>query len=687
MDVESLLGNAIGSFLGAKLGGLIYSPQTQAGEIGSAIGSAVGAFAAGSAAIGASATEALVAPIVNAVADTLGEDAGFLAYTVLPPGVGALVGFLLGALIGDLFGSKPKIPTASAQTVLAIPSASYQLGAQSSSNGGDLTTPVEMATLARDTLNGILQQITGVHGGTVQNTSSPTQAYGYDGSGLYVMLGANASKTYVSTADQAVDKGVLWALPQTQVIGGDIFLKRAVANTTAYSDVTTLMGNLQVASDYEFYVNNRALIDSEITAAYATLSSDQMSFYDNNKALVDQVDSQGVSSLNSSQQQTYNANAGEIGTIITALQAQSVANPWIITLQRASEIGLQYFAPSDFYGGLKGFLSSLVVGSPNPAFENFYAYWNGSTVAVDDQALPAVGPFSVLWQSPAGGNTAWIDASAVQLNLGGSLSSGSDFVWDTYMSSAVSINDTTAGNDILIGTNYNDNIQASGGGSVWLDGQGGDDYLSANGGAAVLLGGAGNDTLDAGSQSSGTYYLSGGAGNDTLTAHTGFATFVGGTGNDRETGASGKNAFIVDPSLQNGNASVSTLSISGTGGVNTLSFERFSSGVYLDLRNDDLTNPSQGGQQVATDTFQTFNGALTFSDIQNITGGSGNDWICTTAGMNSTLIGGAGDDTLHGWGGNDSRQPTLDLTPTLAAAAATSRPPAAQAPALVYAGA
>ena len=666
LNLNGALENSIGSFLGAKLGSLIYSPQTQAGEIAGSIGASLGALASTTGAslgILSAGLDVITDAVVDATAELSDALADAVFNTVLP-GVGALIGFVLGGLIGDLFGSKPKIPTASAQTVLAIPSASYQLGAQTSTNGGDLSTPIAMATLARDTLNGILQQITGVNGGTVQNLSSPTQAYGYDGTGLYVMLGVNASKTYVSTADQAVDKGVLWALPQTQVIGGDIFLKRAIDDTAAAPDVTTLMGNLQVASDYEFYCNNRALINAEITAAYATLTSSQMSFYNTNKALVDQVDSQGVASLNASQQQTYNANASTIGTIITALQAQSVANPWIITLQRADELGLDKFQTSDFYGGLKGFVDSF--SSNKGVYENISLGWDGGGLYVQDVYANIFN----LPQANSNGSSVYIanflsTMSYTGLGQGQTVTNGNDF--EIGASSGQTIdswnnNVPRGGNDIFIGESGNDWI-ATGTGSSWVDAGAGDDYLAAPAGNAVLLGGAGNDTIEVGASSNpapGTYYLSGGSGNDTLIAHAGLATFVGGTGTDTETGGSGKNTYLVDPSDMTASSSSSTLVISGSGNYNTLSFARVTANVYVDLRSDDTNHsfgngsPQAGMQQVSTDTFVIPYTTVTISDIQSLTGGSGNDWFCNTAAMTSTLSGGAGNDDLNGWGVNNT---------------------------------
>ncbi len=139
-------------------------------------------------------------------------------------------GFILGALIGNLFGrKKPRIPTANAEVVLQIPNAEYALGTVSQANGGNIDLVRAMGEAARDTLNGLISVVTyGDENAKVSNTFSPTQVYGHTASQLWVKLGgASAAAQNVTSADEAVDKGVLWALPATQIIGGDMLAKRA----------------------------------------------------------------------------------------------------------------------------------------------------------------------------------------------------------------------------------------------------------------------------------------------------------------------------------------------------------------------------------------------------------------------------------------------------------------------------
>jgi hypothetical protein len=68
-----------------------------------------------------------------------------------------------------------------------------------------------------------------------------------------------------------VEFGSLTAIRNTKIVGGDIFAKRVIARSPA-ADLTSLTGDLQIASDYRFYASNRDLVNGFITGAYATLT-------------------------------------------------------------------------------------------------------------------------------------------------------------------------------------------------------------------------------------------------------------------------------------------------------------------------------------------------------------------------------------------------------------------------------
>ena len=295
------------------------------------------------------------------------------------------MGFVLGALIGNLFGrKKPKVPTANADIYLDYTSDKFQLGGSSAVNGGNLDLVRNMAESARDTLNGFLTVLAGDmpyeatswgnglwrNGKYLAMDAGLQSFYGHTGGQLWVKLGGpNATQQNVGSADDAVSKGVMWSLQGTNIIGGDIFAKRALANSKA-TDLTALLGDLQIASDYRFYANNRELINGYITGAYNSLNQGEKDYYAANKAVIDKAHTKGVSALDANELNFYNANKATIDKIVSALEDQAIANPWIITLQRINELKLDQWSKSDFYGGLQGFLTSMGLEAYGAYMEN-----------------------------------------------------------------------------------------------------------------------------------------------------------------------------------------------------------------------------------------------------------------------------------------------------------------------------
>ena len=413
---------AIGSFLGSKLGSMVVTPETEAAVALSSVGSATGAFVFSGA--GAS-----VSGQIGVFAANLSSSLGQIG-NVIVPGLGAFIGFVVGALLGNLFGSKkPKIPTADAETTLSYSTGYYQVGAVSSQNGGNEDLVRDMSKAARDTLNGIIGLIT--NGSEVAgnaNYSSPTQVYGHTAGDLWVKLGSSSSpKVYRDSADQAVEYGVMWALKQTKVVGGDIFMKRAIFNTLSGS-VMALSGEFQIAEDYALYLQQSDVIDAAISNPYRNLTQAQRSFYDNNSALVarvmaaprdgngDLINSSGVmyddgSSLvlDATDEFAYRANRSIVDAIVELSELGQFAAGWIITLQRAAELGLNQTSRSDFYGGLGGLVDSLQIMAPGEFYqEDVQLSLDGTTLNVDYGR----------WSGDAGDN----------LMRGGDLSLGTDLL-------------------------------------------------------------------------------------------------------------------------------------------------------------------------------------------------------------------------------------------------------------------
>ncbi|MEM7457842.1 MAG: CHRD domain-containing protein [Pseudomonadota bacterium] len=229
--------------------------------------------------------------------------------------------------------------------------------------------------------------------------------------------------------------------------------------------------------------------------------------------------------------------------------------------------------------------------------------------------------------------------------------------------------------DNLTGTPQNDTINALAGDDI-VDGLAGDDTLSGAEGNDTLIGGAGNDTLNG---NAGADTLQGGAGDDTLLGGGGTDIIDGGAGSDTNSFAdiaqdttadiaAGTASYgMVNESFSNienltGGAGNDTLS--GDGGANTLTGGAGDDvlagrgGVdVIDGGDGNDTNSFEGiGADVTADIAAgTADYGMvneTFTNIENLTGSTGNDTLSGDAGAN-TLIGGAGDDVLAGRGGVD----------------------------------
>jgi VCBS repeat-containing protein len=137
----------------------------------------------------------------------------------------------------------------------------------------------------------------------------------------------------------------------------------------------------------------------------------------------------------------------------------------------------------------------------------------------------------------------------------------------------------------------------------------------------AVLGTSADDTLNA-VQSTRPYYFNAGGGNDLVNGGTANDVLVGGAGNDVLTGNGGSNSYI------------------GDAGNDTVSFANATAGVFAYIL---AGSASSNG----------FGGVDTFTTIENLTGGAGNDTLLGDNNDN-VIIGGAGGDYLAGLGGNDT---------------------------------
>ena len=169
--------------------------------------------------------------------------------------------------------------------------------------------------------------------------------------------------------------------------------------------------------------------------------------------------------------------------------------------------------------------------------------------------------------------------------------------------------------------------------------------LSASGTAAAFSNilrvnlGSGNDTVFGGSGAEsvdgglGDDSLLGAAGSDTLSGGDGNDTLVGGTGSDTLFGGAGDDRFVIG-------ASDGSDSIVGGTGNDTLDFGGLTAAVTATFTGD------------GTGVISSSAGTTTFSQMEVLQTGSGNDTI-TGAGGNDTIVAGAGNDRVFGGAGTD----------------------------------
>lgn len=206
-----------------------------------------------------------------------------------------------------------------------------------------------------------------------------------------------------------------------------------------------------------------------------------------------------------------------------------------------------------------------------------------------------------------------------------------------------------AGNDTLTG----------GAGEDYLEGGIGDDSLTGNAGNDLINGDAGNDTIY------------GGLGDDSLFAGTGNDVVLGDEGNDTLIGSDGNDTLIGgagDDALMGGNDADL---IWGAAGDNVVGGEGGTDNDTLVVEAGSIITYGGGNNEAGTIALAS-GGTLTFSEIENIVfagpvdGTAGNDsmgvgytdlngdQIDGSDGLNDTIFGYGGDDTITAGDGIDA---------------------------------
>jgi Ca2+-binding RTX toxin-like protein len=426
----------VGGTLGSILSNLIHPAETQAGAIGGQLLGAIGSLAA---------------------ATAIGTAAG-LFLNIIVPGIGSPIGTLLGTMIGDAFGS---VPHPTSVDIVEPTSYFYSHHHWAEDDGGDAELSAKLSSAVTEIVNADLAALDGIGLAASRQPIMIGYHTGYPAEPYITGWFPNGGEAprFASAAD-AVNSVAIEIMQNTQVIGGNLLLKRAHQYSN-YQDTATLAGDMQIAVDYERYLNNREVINALMAA--------------------------------------------NPDTAFTA--------GWAATFARAKDLHLDQSSSIDVFGGLVGWLDSVSKAGLGAEAANASVRYSGSSVVVEVKVANGAevpGSLSVFadqvsQSSDATGTTVQFTfagglAASFNPRSGATTGSGGNDLWfgSVY---AVSSFAGAGGHDILVGGASDDTI-AAGAGFDFIDGGVGNDNILGEAGNDILVGGKGWD------------YLRGGAGDD-----------------------------------------------------------------------------------------------------------------------------------------------------------------------------
>jgi hypothetical protein len=290
-----------------------------------AVGGAVGGILAQNLVHAESKEGAVGGQLLGAVGSALGMSfvalqaiTGILGFVI--PGFGSFFGTILGTMLGDAIAGDPGAPKAFHDVQILGSDTHFTNRLVGTDDHGNAEISRKMSAEVVTIANNFLDAI---HGAGISYPGKVMIGYS-DGPGPYDYItgwfpnGTEVAPRFTDPND-AIQEGVRELLMQTEVIGGDLLLKRAqhafvtgshpdpYSEPTNFKDLIGLSGDLRTAQDYQIYLNNREAINA-------------------------------VMAVNPD-------------TAFTA--------GWIATFARVNDLKLNQMGASDFLGGLVGYLDSV----------------------------------------------------------------------------------------------------------------------------------------------------------------------------------------------------------------------------------------------------------------------------------------------------------------------------------------
>lgn len=297
--------------------------------------------------------------------------------------------------------------------------------------------------------------------------------------------------------------------------------------------------------------------------------------------------------------------------------------------------GNDVIAVSDDHGSNSidggGWYDQLVFATPTSTAGVTVTWTGDGTGTYDFDATTAEGRFTGIEQSSGTNYSDTYDASADNAGTSVYAMAGDD----TLIGGA--------GSDRLYGEDGSDSVHA-GSGADTIDGGAGVDYLKGQSGDDSIVGGSGADTLTG---DSGADTLDGGLDDDSVAGGSGSDSLLGGDGNDN---IRGDNMWLDQADYASTVGTATTLTVTNTAeGPITLWFIN-SSGAFEFRQN---INAGQTVTQAATTGDNYVLRAPDGYYLELIEGGN-QTVVYGADGLNDTIDGGAGNDTIFGEFGDDS---------------------------------
>ena len=541
MTSWTALGNVVGAWVGQKLASELIQFDTMAGQIGAAVGTAIGAAVGMKIGLG------------------IGQNLGPVGAAI-----GAFIGYIVGGIIGTLFGTAPRTGatlTWTEETQRFSPTGAWGKG------GAPKGGAVSIAYSAGQVLNALIE----MSGATVVDGDDIT--FGEFGTRKkeFVYRGYTANGKWMTAfrsleAELVINFGLAYAVAQIipRMAGGDVFTKRAIARTLAFSGLD--YENMPVLQEGHRIIDNPR---HQVTPSQYDLDSLALARKFDSSMLLGNISA-------AFDYRSYLENRESIDTLIAADPNSAFAAAWLVTFARAIELGLTKRSVTDWIGGWNLFLDTMADGSTGGAalsgaqldvgideqtgerlivFRGFENEINGYLRDTIDVA----GKDKIVGTSGADNIVVNVDrianASSLLVNGVAGTSAGHLIKIAARVEGGAG-NDTIRGGDLgndLIGGDGNDTLV---GGKLddWLMGDAGNDRLfagavtntsfadtdtaavnaalAARSNGDMLFGGAGDDLLYG---SAGSDWIRGGDGVDLIRGGAGGDIIDGGAGNDRGT--------------------------------------------------------------------------------------------------------------------------------------------------------